>query len=180
MKILAIKANVAPSVRCLLFSTGRRLAHLEKECWVGRKNIFKKKTAQKWNTIDKRMKSAWISLSVVVVYLRMLAVAFLSWGRRSGSLSTSSSRPITDSFSSWFISKSWSGDQNFSSKSSWERATVTYAPLSQPVYAPINLTLTLKNKAHICSKSGKCPAVPPNAHYPHHKVPLILFPYETQ
>lgn len=37
----------------------------------------------------------------------MLAVAFLSWGRRSGSLSTSSRRQITDSFSSPFISKSW-------------------------------------------------------------------------
>lgn len=42
-----------------------------------------------------------------IVYLNMLAVAFLSWGRRSGSLRTSSRRQITDSFSSPFISKSW-------------------------------------------------------------------------
>ncbi len=42
-----------------------------------------------------------------VTCLSMFAVAFLSWGRRSGSLNTSSSRQITPIFSSPFISKSW-------------------------------------------------------------------------
>jgi len=47
----------------------------------------------------------WINSPIM--YLKMLFVAFLSWGSRSGSRSTSSRRLITPVFSSLFNSKSW-------------------------------------------------------------------------
>lgn len=57
----------------------------------------------------------------------MLAVAFLSWGRRSGSLRTSSRRQITDSFSSPFISKSWTQQAQHQAleekKKSWQTSS---------------------------------------------------------